>query len=101
MSVAATLDIGTDAYPAQAVLEMLGGVRWYLSDPASAALMDQAEPDLPADMSDRSNAHGTRLMNDPEFEVPLTPLLPGLSMPALLMTGRADLVCSPDQIDSF
>lgn len=74
-------------------------VYWYLSDPKWQEQMAAAELGRPD--PDHSEAAAGRLMRDPGMFESLVPLLRGLVMPALLMTGAADLVTPPEHRDAF
>ena len=96
-------DLCAGGYPADEMNTIMAalGTRWFLADPANGSRMREAAPDLPREMSARSAEHNRRVKAQPEVAVPLLPLLAALTMPALLITGRADIVTTPDQIEQF
>jgi proline iminopeptidase len=100
--LAAKPDLFDGGYPAE-VLGVLGAVgeRWYLHDPEAGERMAEAEPELPDEVLERAGAHNQRIIAQPEFLESLLPMLARLWMPALLISGKFDLVLSPDQIEAF
>lgn len=62
--------------------------------------LEQQSP-FPAEWRARGGRRGQRLLEEPGLLTSLVPLLNGLAVPALLVKGRYDLVCGPDQIDAF
>jgi proline iminopeptidase len=101
--LAAGLEDPAGGYPAREIREAIMALDepWFLADPAAKPRMDEADPDLPEEMFARSTTHHTRLLGDPGAITTLLPLLSRLTMPALLITGQADLVTSPDQAEAF
>jgi proline iminopeptidase len=96
-------DLCAGGYPADEMNTIMAalGTRWFLADPANGSRMREAAPDLPREMSARSSEHNRRVRAQPEVAVSQLPLLAGLTMPALLITGGADIVTTPDQIEQF
>jgi proline iminopeptidase len=77
------------------------GVYWHLKDQTRRTELDAATPERPADQDVATGAAARRLMDHPMLFESLLPLLGTLTRPALLITGAADLVCSPGQASSF
>jgi proline iminopeptidase len=90
------------AYPAAEVASVRAALgSWFLADPANEPAMAEASPQLPEEMSARSTQHHQRIVAHPNFGASLLPLLNALTMPTLLITGRSDLVTTPEQIQQF
>jgi pimeloyl-ACP methyl ester carboxylesterase len=85
-------------------LDLVGGIArlgdaWYLHDRSDPGMLDAAGLQSPDPEADCDAARLLRA--DPLSRQDLRPLLAGLAVSALLIVGEADLVTSPDQIDSF
>jgi proline iminopeptidase len=90
------------AYPSAEISSVRAALgSWFLADPALEPAMAEASPQLPEEMSARSTQHHQRIVAHPTFGASLLPLLDALTMPALLITGRSDLVTTPEQIQEF
>lgn len=94
---------GQPDYPRAEILDLIGGLSepWFLADPANLPRLEEVRPQLPEELQDRGDRHQELLMAQPEFTAPLLPLLAGLRVPALLITGEHDLVTAPEQVAAF
>jgi proline iminopeptidase len=75
------------------------GEAWYLYDRTAGALISEAGLDPVDAQASHKAAH--RLTTHPGLFEDLTPMLAGLTSPACLIVGEADLVTAPSQIEAF